>query len=160
MTPSLRIGHILRGHKGIYTIVKQLQETVWLATKYGMSKNSAKNPQLIHLTFDTSRTENNKSVIIKSVRHFRLQNERDVLRRFQSQTPFLRPLLDEIVDPSDPPAIVLKYLDDNLLDASNSKRLSRREIKYVSRRVLDGLKILHEAGFVHTGQCNHSPASN
>jgi hypothetical protein len=61
-------------------------------------------------------------------------------------------LIDEIVEPADPPAIVLKHLDDNLLTASNSKNLSGREIKYVSGAVLEALKVLHEDGYVHTGE--------
>lgn len=91
-------------------------------------------------------------MIVKSVRHFRLENERDVLKRFQPRTPFIRPLIDEIVDPSDPPAIVLKHLDDHLLNASASQRLTSREIKYVARRILEALRVLHEDGFVHTGK--------
>ncbi|KAE8319465.1 kinase-like domain-containing protein [Aspergillus transmontanensis] len=63
--------------------------------------------------------ETNQPVIVKSVPHFRLQNERD---------------------PSDPPVIVLKYLDDNLLNASISKRLTDQEIRYVARRILEALR--------------------
>ncbi|RHZ69251.1 hypothetical protein CDV55_103615 [Aspergillus turcosus] len=91
----------------------------------------------------------NQPVIVKSVHHFRLQNERDVLKRFQSCT-FIRPLIDEIVEPADPPAIVLKYLDDHLLHASVSRRLTNQEIKYVARRILKALRVLHDHNFVHT----------
>ncbi|KAJ9244965.1 hypothetical protein DTO169E5_1346 [Paecilomyces variotii] len=125
MTTSLRLGQLLQGQTGRYTIARQLQDTVWLAT----------------------RTQSNEPVVVKSVYHFRLQNERDVLKRFQSRTPFIRPLLDEIADP---PAIVLKHLDDHLLNASISKRLTSSEIKYVARGILEALKVLHEDGFVHT----------
>ncbi|KAJ9232237.1 hypothetical protein DTO166G5_6390 [Paecilomyces variotii] len=128
MTTSLRLGQLLQGQTGRYTIAKQLQDTVWLAT----------------------RTQSNEPVVVKSVYHFRLQNERDVLKRFQSRTPFIRPLLDEIADP---PAIVLKHLDDHLLNASISKRLTSSEIKYVARGILEALKVLHEDGFVHTADC-------
>lgn len=88
--------------------------------------------------------------MIKSVRHFRLQNECDVLKRFQARTPSLRPLVDEVGDPSDPPALVLKRLDDDLLRASATKKLTRPEVKYVTRRVLEALAVLHEDGYVHT----------
>ncbi|KAJ9298774.1 hypothetical protein DTO217A2_8361 [Paecilomyces variotii] len=123
MTTSLRLGQLLQGQAGRYTIARQLQDTVWLAT-----------------------TQSNEPVVVKSVYHFRLQNERDVLKRFQSRTPFIRPLLDEIADP---PAIVLKHLDDHLLNASISKRLTSQEIKYVARGILEALKVLHEDGTVH-----------
>ncbi|KAJ9318540.1 hypothetical protein DTO271D3_1202 [Paecilomyces variotii] len=125
MTTSLRLGQLLQGQTGRYTIARQLQDTVWLAT----------------------RTQSNEPVVVKSVYHFRLQNERDVLKRFQSRTPFIRPLLDEIADP---PAIVLKHLDDHLLNASISKRLTSQEIRYVARGILEALKVLHKDRFIHT----------
>jgi serine/threonine protein kinase len=61
-------------------------------------------------------------------------------------------LIDEIVDPVAPPAIVLKHLEDDLLTASGAKKLSGREIRYVSKRILEALKVLHEDGYVHTGR--------
>ncbi|PYI29075.1 putative serine/threonine protein kinase [Aspergillus indologenus CBS 114.80] len=128
MTSSLRVGRNLRGQRGLYTIAKQIQGTVWLANRDGRDQ----------------------PVIVKSVRHFRLQNERDVLKRFQQYTPFLRPLVDQIVEPSDPPAIVLKYLDDNLLNASASSRLTKGEVRYVARGILEALDVLHRHNFVHT----------
>ncbi|KAI9674994.1 MAG: hypothetical protein M1817_001400 [Caeruleum heppii] len=80
----------------------------------------------------------------------RLYNERDVLKLFQERAPSLRPLIDEIQDPLDPPSIVLKYLDQKLQDASNQERLTRPDIKFVARRVLEALQVLHEGGYTHT----------
>lgn len=85
------------------------------------------------------------------MRHFRLGNERNVLKRFQDQTPYIRPLLDEIVDPPDPPAIVLRHLDDHLLSASAARKFTSHEVKYVARRILESLKLLHDEELVHTG---------
>lgn len=63
----------------------------------------------------TDRNQHKKPVVVKSVEgHWRLHNERDVLNRFQGRCPNLRPLLDEIQDPVEPPAIILKYLDDDV----------------------------------------------
>lgn len=90
-------------------------------------------------------------MIIKSARHFRIANERDILRKFQSKTPHLRPLVDDIIEPQNPPTIVLKHLEDDLQTASAAKKLNGKEIKYVSRRVLQALSVLHEEGYVHTG---------
>lgn len=42
-------------------------------------------------------------------------------------------------------------LDDNLLNASNSKRLKRLDVKLVAKRVLEALNVFYEAGYVHTG---------
>ncbi|RDW79346.1 uncharacterized protein DSM5745_06198 [Aspergillus mulundensis] len=127
MTTSLCLGQAVRGQKGVYTIVRHLQDTVYLA-----------------------RNAKDETVILKSVNHFRLQNERDVLRRFQSRTPFIRPIIDEIVEPSHPPTLVLKHLDDHLLHASIAQRLTRQEVKYVAKGVLEALKVLHQANYVHT----------
>lgn len=91
------------------------------------------------------------------MRHWRLHNERDILRHLQHRTSFLRPLIDEIEEPSDPPAIVLKWLDDGMLKASNTKRLTRPEVKYVAKGVLEALKVLHEGGYVHTSKCKSLP---
>jgi hypothetical protein len=91
-------------------------------------------------------------VIIKSVEgHWRLHNERNVLQRFQARTTTLRPLIDEIEEPSEPPAIVLKYFDDDVTRASKKKRLTRQEIKLVARRVLEALRVFHDDGYVHSG---------
>ncbi len=79
-------------------------------------------------------SQSEQTVVIKSVRNFRLENERDILKRFQSQTSSLRPLIDEIEDPFDPPALVLKHLDDDLLNASAAQRLTRLEFKNVAKK--------------------------
>ncbi|KAJ0164685.1 hypothetical protein CTA2_455 [Colletotrichum tanaceti] len=96
--------------------------------------------------------QSNEKCIVKSIRgHWRLQNEADILKRYQSKTPFLRPLIDEIQEPADPSSIVLRYLDSQMLAESNEKRLSRPEIKQVARCVLKALRILHKDEMVHTG---------
>ena len=98
------------------------------------------------------RRQTGQTVVIKSIqRHPRVENERDVLKRFQEQTPYLRPIIDEIKDLSFPLIIVLRYLDDHLLNASAKKTLDRKEAKYVSRRILKALQVLHQDGYVHTG---------
>lgn len=81
-----------------------------------------------------------------------MKNERDVLRHFQDQTPYLRPMMDEIEEPSDSSTIVLKYLDDHLLNATINKTLNRKELTYLSRRILEALKVLHKNDYVHTGK--------
>ncbi|KAF4624047.1 hypothetical protein G7Y89_g14130 [Cudoniella acicularis] len=59
-------------------------------------------------------------------------------------------LIDEIEEPSDPPALVLKYLDDDLLNTSAAQRLTRLKIKYVARKTLEALKALHEDNYVYS----------
>ncbi|KAG8164264.1 hypothetical protein KVR01_006182 [Diaporthe batatas] len=123
----LNLGQALRGRLGFYIISKRIQDGVWLA-----------------------RDKSNKLVIVKSVSgHPRVENERDVLQRFQDRSTHIRPLIDEIQDPAEPTIIVLRHLDQDLLDASIRKALNRKEIKYVSRGILEALSVLHEDGHVH-----------
>ncbi|KAF3404785.1 hypothetical protein DPV78_002497 [Talaromyces pinophilus] len=134
-TPSLlKLSQCLTGRLSTYTLTKQLGESIWLGRCLASSSNAG------------------ETVIIKAARHFRITNERDILRKFQRKTPHLRPLIDEIIEPADPPAIVLKHLQDDLMSASATKRLNGKQIRYVSKRVLKALKSLHEDGYVHAGQ--------
>lgn len=87
-------------------------------------------------------------VIIKTAPTYRLENERDVLKHLYGQ-PGIRPLLDEILEP---PCLVLKYLDEHSLHASNQKQLRKSDVKFVTKKVLEALDALHTAGYVHTGK--------
>jgi serine/threonine protein kinase len=58
-------------------------------------------------------------------------------------------MIDNIESPS---SLVLEYLDDNLLDVCSRKRLESSDVKVVARIILEALAVLHENGFVHTGQ--------
>ena len=91
-------------------------------------------------------------VVVKRVNHFRLQNERDVLLRFQSRISHIRQLHDKVDLKPNPPALILKYLQHDLLSAMRSKKLTRSEVKFIGKGVLEALRVLHEDGFVHTGQ--------
>ncbi len=88
-----------------------------------------------------------ETVIVKTAPSYRLNNEWEVLERFQGQ-PCIRQLTDEI---HDLPSLLLKYFDDNLLNVSNSKRLERSDIKFVAKNILETLNAFHEVGYVHTG---------
>lgn len=89
---------------------------------------------------------------MKTIRgHWRLQNEAAVLKQYQAQSQYLRPLEDEIDEPEDPPSIVLKYLDSDLRTESDRQRLTRREVKQVAKCILEALRTLHQDGMVHTG---------
>lgn len=88
-----------------------------------------------------------QKVTIKQAPDYRLDNELRVLQALNGN-PCMRPLVDTV---EKPPSLVLKHLDDNLLDASNQRRLERADIKFVARNVLTALDALHERGYVHTG---------
>ncbi|OOF92082.1 hypothetical protein ASPCADRAFT_517986 [Aspergillus carbonarius ITEM 5010] len=118
----------LAGKAGNYRITRQVSEFVYFAAD-----------------------QHDNRVVVKSVEgHWRLHNERDILRRFQDRAPSPRPLLDEIQEPVEPPAIILKYLDDDVTRASRKQRLTRQEVKVVAQNVLEALQVLHEDGYVHT----------
>ncbi|KAK2601336.1 hypothetical protein N8I77_010791 [Diaporthe amygdali] len=127
MTTLFHPEQILIGQVGRYKIITQLQNAIWLA-----------------------RNESHKDVIIKSVQdHPRVANERDVLKLFTPRSKFIRPLLDEIVDPAEPTAIVLSHLRSTLLQASVQQKLTRTELKYACRGVLEALVVMHSEGYVH-----------
>ena len=74
----------------------------------------------------------------------------DVLTRFQPHASLIRPQIDEIVEASDPPAIVLKHLDDNLMNASATQKLTKREVKYVAERILEAPAVIHNYNYMLT----------
>ncbi|KAI1771872.1 serine/threonine protein kinase [Hypoxylon cercidicola] len=133
MAPLLRVNQVLKGCNSTYSISKELYKAVDEGAVY------------------LARNRSNEKCIVKSIRgHWRLQNEVDILKRYQDKTPFLRPIIDEIQEPADPPSIILRHLDSELLTESKNKRLTRPEIKQVARCVLEALSVLHKDGMVHT----------
>ena len=113
-------------------------------------QSSSVSTRLLELTTICSASLGG-NVIVKSVNHFRLQNERDVLLRFQPRTPHIRPLLDE-VDPDTPShALVMRWLDSDLLAVTKRRQLASSEVKFVAKGVLEALQALHAKGYVHTG---------
>jgi serine/threonine protein kinase len=68
-------------------------------------------------------------------------------------------LIEEIEDSTVPPTLILRYLDDDALRASNKQRFTRPEVKYVAKKVLEALSVLHAEGFVHTGMLHLSQVS-
>ncbi|KAJ9156636.1 Serine/threonine protein kinase [Pleurostoma richardsiae] len=127
MSLALRLEQVLRGRLGTYTTFKKIQETVWFVNHVG------------------------EVVVVRSVGgHPREENERDLLKRFQDQTSNIRPLIDEIEDPTELDTIVLRHLDDHLPQASIEMTLNGKEIKYVLKAVLKTLSGLNEDSYIYT----------
>ncbi len=146
-SPLCRLGQVVKGKLGKYTIAAKIQDTVWFAESVSAPRQAGSSSSLRH------RNQAEKLVVIKSVLgHPRVANERDVLKRSQHRTPYLRPMIDEIEESDSSPTIVLRYLDDHLLNSSIKSTLNRKELKYVTRRVLEALRVLHGDGYVHTGK--------
>jgi len=87
-------------------------------------------------------------VVIKRALPHLLNIERDILETLKTHKCF-RQMTDFIESPL---SLVLEYLDDNLLDVCSRKRLESSDVKIVARTILEALAVLHENGFVHTGQ--------
>lgn len=81
-----------------------------------------------------------------------MANERDVLKVFAPRSKYIRPLLDEIVDPAKPTTIVLSHLQSTLLQVSAQQKLNRTELKFICRGVLEALAVMHNEGYVHAGE--------
>ncbi|OTA57507.1 kinase-like protein [Hypoxylon sp. EC38] len=127
------MGSILKGRVSTYSLVKELYRSADNGTVF-LAKNHEK-----------------ERCILKSIpKHWRLQNEATILKSYQDRSPYLRPLLDKIQEPTEPSSIVLKYLDTDLLTESKKKRLTRPEIKQVAKTILEALQVLHQDGLVHT----------
>lgn len=71
-----------------------------------------------------------------------------MLLRFRG-VPGIRQMIDET---DTPPSLIFGYLDDDLLNVSQSRRIDRSELKFVAKKVLTALQAMHEAGYVHTGK--------
>ena len=87
-------------------------------------------------------------MVIKRAPPHLLSIEREILEIVQNHT-CIRQMIDNIESPS---SLVLEYLDDNLQDVCSRKRLEGSDVKVVARTVIEALAMLHENGFVHTGQ--------
>ncbi|KAK4445342.1 Serine/threonine protein kinase [Podospora aff. communis PSN243] len=116
MASLFQPGQKLLGRLSTYSVIKELHRAADQGAVY-----LAINKQGRRCTVKAAR------------RHWRLQNEATVLRHYQVQSQWLRPLEDEIESPSDPPAIVLRYLDSDLRTESGRQRLTRPEIKQVAK---------------------------
>lgn len=88
---TLMHGQTLRGRLSLYTVTKQLQDCIWLA-RY-MTSGFRRSTMLLTTS---RRSQNKETVVVKSVGHFRIHNERDILLHFQNKTNLLRPLVDKI----------------------------------------------------------------
>lgn len=104
-------------------------------------------PRKYLITFRHRNSQTGK-VVIKTAPVERFENERNVLKNFQGR-PYIRQMLDET---EDPPSMVLKHLNDNLLSVSAGKAIEGLDVKFVAKRILQALHALHEDGYTHTGR--------
>lgn len=88
-----RLGKVLQGRLGKYTVTKEIQDTVWFVKGvYEIGRHSSMRRLVKGYGNPAGET-----VVVKSVQgHPRVENERDVLKRFQNQNPHSGPLIDQI----------------------------------------------------------------
>lgn len=77
-----------------------------------------------------------------------MNNEQKVLT-ILNQHQGIRRIIDDVKEPA---SLILEYMDDSLDDVCNGKGLESSDIKIVAHTILEALAVLHEHGFVHTGQ--------
>ncbi|PYH92990.1 putative serine/threonine protein kinase [Aspergillus ellipticus CBS 707.79] len=74
-----------------------------------------------------------------------------VVKGVPGRHPCIKNERDEIQEPAEPPIIILKHLDDHLLNLSQTNApLNRTELKYIARCILEALTLLHKDGYVPT----------
>ncbi|KAK2051138.1 serine/threonine protein kinase [Colletotrichum caudatum] len=133
MISLLDIGQNLYSRISTYSIVKELHQAADQGAVYlGTNKSGRK-------------------CIVKSIQgHWHLKNEVFVLCKYQAISPLFCLLEDKIMEPPDPPFIILQYLNSDLSAKSKRQKLSRPDIKKVAKSVLEALYILHRDGMVYT----------
>lgn len=93
------------------------------------------------------RDEHQQRRVIETAPPSRLRNERNILRHFEGHAA-IRQLVDEVTDP---PSLVLEYLDTDMLHESWKGGIQSSIVREVGWHTLNALAALHDAGFVHTG---------
>ena len=81
MSATPRIGQMLKGRLGSYTVTSKLYESVWK----GRYDRVTHHESLFGCADHTNSDSQGSNVVVKSVNHWRLQSERDVLLRYQSR---------------------------------------------------------------------------
>lgn len=136
MATLLSAGQKLVGKLDSYVLLDKIRDCIWRATPHSRCCTR---------------------VIVKLGPTARLDQERDALQSFRGHHA-IRQMLDEV---RDPPALILEYLNGDVLSASNAKQFERQEVNAVARTVLEALAALHSKGWVHTGRLtSHALVSN
>jgi serine/threonine protein kinase len=87
--------------------------------------------------------------VVKSAPANRLRQEHELLQKFPNH-PSIRQLIDYVEE--EPPSLILEHLECDSLQASREEKLSRPDIKFIAKNVLEALKSFHDLGFAHTGK--------
>ncbi|RMZ10520.1 hypothetical protein D0864_01234 [Hortaea werneckii] len=139
MASNLRVGQIVRGGKGIYTITRKLRDQV--GTCYTKGHLTSLSPK------HTRNCATHDNVVLKCASQRRLQREKQVSQKFRGHA-CIRQLIDYAEDPH---CLVLEHLQEDALRSASKAPISRGNIKIIARSILFALESLHANGLVHTG---------
>jgi serine/threonine protein kinase len=88
-----------------------------------------------------------RNYVVKTFFNSSLEDQRPAIEAFRG-SPFIRQQVDEATNPT---AVVLEYLNEDLLSLSSKRRLKMPEIKAIGKRILQAICSMHQSGYVHTG---------
>lgn len=91
--------------------------------------------------------------VLKTGKEASLKNEYKYLMAVEGHSQ-IRRLVDVIESPY---SLVLEYMEENLRTLSLQRKLTRPEIKSVTRQVLQALNGMHARSIVHTGMRFYYP---
>ncbi|KAI7711162.1 hypothetical protein KC353_g9181 [Hortaea werneckii] len=123
MASTFRVGQVVKGSKGVYTITRKQYDQIWGASCAA-----------------------HDHVVLKCASPKRLQREKQVLQRFEGHAS-IRQLLDYA---EDPPCLVLEHLQEDALRSATKAPISRQNIKTIAHSILSALRSLHTNGTIHT----------
>ena len=124
----LSLGQTLLGRSGSYTIQEQLQNRTWMPQQ-GSSLHLLRTIRLPYIWYRSSTLQ---EASVRTTPDLPLKNESQILEAVGASS-----CIQLILDASnDPPSLVLKHTDDNLLKALNAKKRAKTEIKFVNQNIL------------------------
>lgn len=146
----LNIGQVLKGKLGFYRLTSELQDNVWPAAYVPY-------PDSLALSNKRTLTQSHQQSIDYSKSH------RQALGAFPYRQRERRASSLSVQNTASSPAsgrgrlremagYCSRHLDEDLLARSSRRNLTRGELRWVSRGVLEALDVLDGDGFVHTGK--------
>ncbi|RMY53113.1 hypothetical protein D0865_05420 [Hortaea werneckii] len=133
MASTFRVGQVVKGSKGVYTITRKQYDQIWGARSV---------PSIQGMICCAAHDH----VVLKCASPKRLQREKQVLQRFEGHAS-IRQLLDYA---EDPPCLVLEHLQEDALRSATKAPISRQNIKTIAHSILSALRSLHTNGTIHT----------
>ncbi|KAI9729160.1 MAG: RIBULOSE-phosphate 3-epimerase [Cirrosporium novae-zelandiae] len=127
---SITIGQSLRARSG---------------TNYAISRLIQQRPDGPHGVFEV--TTDDRKYVLKTISRSQFDREETIWRRLHKSTLNRLPL--DAVD--EPKAFVYEHLGEDLQSLSKRAKFTRKQIKEISRTILEAIAELHEIDYLHGG---------